>query len=203
MKDTFTKTNLTALAAGVAAGALAVSGLLGNIPSLPGHSHSSDYTDTAYHTHADFLIIINDEKVKLTGDSFMSTATRILHPGVHLHDNEGDVIHFHAPGITLPTFLDSIGFTLTETCLQTTDREVCAAEENVLKLYVNGEDRTEEITRYVSVDEDRILLYYGEATNESLDDYLDAVTDEACIYSGTCPERGTAPPESCGLFCEL
>lgn len=203
MPHTFTRATLAALAAGVATGAITTTILLGTFSNTDEYTHSTDYKNTEYHTHADFLMIVNDKKVDLSDDSFMTIATRILHPGVHLHDNDGDVIHFHAPGITLPTFLDSIGFALSATCLQTTDNEVCVDDNNVLKLYVNGEDRSADIENYVSSDEDRVLLYYGTATNENLNNYLDAVTDNACFYSGTCPERGIAPPESCGLFCEL
>jgi hypothetical protein len=204
MEHIFTRASLATLAAGVATGALATAVALGTLPDFLGHSHDNDdYKNTEYHTHADLLIIVNDEKIDLSDDSFMTIATRILHPGVHLHDNDGDVIHFHAPGITLPTFLDSIGFTLSETCLETRDEEFCADDENVLKLYVNDEDRSIDIANYVPADEDRVLIYYGTEENTKLSSYLSAVTDDSCYFSGTCPERGIAPPESCGLFCEL
>jgi len=65
------------------------------------------------------------------------------------------------------------------------------------------ENYTSPITTYVPVDDDRILLYYGEATNTMIATYLENIPDDSCYYSGTCPERGVAPDEECGLTCEL
>jgi hypothetical protein len=189
-----------ALAIGILTGALTTSVLLPDSD----HTHeATDYTDTEYHTHADFLIMADNEKINLAEESFMTIATRILHPGVHLHDNNGDVIHFHQPGITLPVFLESIGFALDPTCLTTPDSEFCVNNTDALQMYVNGQDKTTDLASYVPADEDRVLLYYGPRENPNLSSYLESVTDDACFYSGTCPERGTAPAESCGLFCEL
>ncbi|MBY0309758.1 hypothetical protein K2Q16_01280 [Patescibacteria group bacterium] len=162
------------------------------------HEHSEEY-----HTHADFLIVINDTKIDLSDKEYMSVAERILHAGVHLHDGNGKVIHFHAPHITLVEFLSSLGITLTSDCITIQNKLNCTGEETELLLYVNEEERTSELLTYVPNDEDRVLLYLGDPNNPSLSSYLDAVTDTSCIYSGTCPERGTAPAESCGLTCEL
>lgn len=172
------------------------------------HSHSShpiaDPYDTEYHVHADFHIIVNDEQIDLSDDMYMTTAGQELSDSVHLHDNNGDVEHIHAEGLTFAEFLDSLGFTLTDACLTLdTGEEYCSGETEEVLLYVNGELYTDPISTYVPEDEDRVLLYYGEATNENLDTYLEAIPNDACYYSGTCPERGTAPPESCGLTCEL
>jgi hypothetical protein len=70
-------------------------------------------------------------------------------------------------------------------------------------LFVNGELFTSPITQYVPVDNDRILLYYGNYDLGTIQPYLDAIPNDACYYSGTCPERGIAPDEECGLTCEL
>lgn len=195
----------TALIAGIAAGAVA------SIVMLPvfgyerlGFSTTTDhYSYEEYHTHADFLLVINDTETDLSGDAYMSVAARVLHPEVHLHDNHDDVIHFHAPNISLVEFLASLGIAVTPECITLKNEIHCVDENTVLRLYVHTEDRTADLLTYVPLDEDRALLYLGTPNNPSLPSYLEAVTDEACIYSGTCPERGTAPPESCGLSCEL
>jgi hypothetical protein len=133
----------------------------------------------------------------------MSTAKRILHPGVHLHDNNDSVIHFHAPGISLVTFLNSISFTLDESCFSIGETKYCNTATEKLLLYVNDIDRTTDIATYIPADNDRVLLYYGERDQATIEPWLSRVTDRACIYTGTCPERGTAPAEECGLTCEL
>ena len=53
------------------------------------------------------------------------------------------------------------------------------------------------------VDEDKVLLYYGDHSRENIESWFEQISNDACIYSYTCPERGTPPPESCGLTCEL
>jgi hypothetical protein len=161
------------------------------------------YYDDEVHVHADFLIYINDQEIDLTDTKYQSSAESIKNKNVHLHDGDDNVVHRHADGITFVEFLSSIGFTLTDTCLTTSEQmTLCGDDTNMLALYVNKELRPD-ITSYIPQEEDQILLYYGSKENQNLTSYLDSITDESCIYSGTCPERGVAPPESCGLTCEL
>jgi hypothetical protein len=162
----------------------------------------ADPFDSEYHVHADFHIVINDTLVNLDGDPFQTTTSQALHPGAHLHNNNGDVKHIHAEGVTFAGFLDSLGITLTDSCI-TLDNEYCSGEAEEVMLFVNGELFTSPITQYVPVDNDRILLYYGTYNLEMIQPYLDAIPDDSCYYSGTCPERGIAPDEECGLTCEL
>jgi hypothetical protein len=161
------------------------------------------YYEDEVHVHADFLIYVNDKKLDLTDVKYQSSAEQILHKNVHLHDDEDNVVHRHAEGITFAEFLSSVGFTLTNDCLTIdTGEAFCDSEETVLTLYVNKEPFTD-IATYISQEEDQVLLYYGTKDNPSLNQYLESVTNDSCIYSGTCTERGVAPPESCGLTCEI
>jgi hypothetical protein len=179
--------------------------------SQPDHADHSDHHDnhpiadpfdSEYHVHADFHIVVRDTLVDLSGDQFQTTSQQQLHPDAHLHDNNGDVKHIHGQDITFADFFDSLSITLTDSCL-TLDNEYCSGETEEVLLYVNGDLYTDPITTYVPVDDDRILLYYGEATNPLIATYIENIPNDSCYYSGTCPERGVAPDESCGLTCEL
>lgn len=166
-------------------------------------SHVDPY-DTDYHVHADFLIYLDDRQLDLGQTQYMTTAEQHLHNDVHLHDDNGSIVHYHEENVTFSEFLSSLNYTLTNDCFITTaGQQFCNNETETMQLYVNNNLYTDDISAYVPADEDRILLYYGTESNENITAYLDAVTDEACIYSGTCPERGIAPAESCGLTCEL
>lgn len=154
-----------------------------------------------YHVHADFHIVVLDTLVDLSDDQFQTTSHQTVHPDLHLHDNVGTVKHIHAEHKTFVEFLDSLGITLTNSCI-TLDETYCTDETNVLHLYVDG-TQIEDIGSYVPVDDEQILVYYGPADETTISSYLNAVPDDACYYSGTCLERGVAPPESCGLTCEL
>lgn len=176
--------------------------------ALPTHDHHHDQHpiadpyDDEYHVHADFHIRINGTLVDLSGDKFQTTNEQEFHEDLHLHDNDGDVLHIHRDGGTFVEFLASLGIELTDTCI-TLDNQYCANEVQVLHIYVNDEQLTTPLHNYTPVDDDRILVYYGPADPETITEYQSAVPTDACYYSGTCPERGVAPPESCGLTCEL
>jgi len=162
----------------------------------------ADPFDSEYHVHADFHIVVRDTLVDLSGDTFQTTSQQELHDHAHLHDNNGDVKHIHAQGVTFAEFLASLGITLTDTCL-TLDNKYCSNESEEILLFVDNELYTQPISQYIPVDDERILLYYGAYDLETIQPFLDAVPDDACYYSGTCPERGVAPPESCGETCEI
>jgi hypothetical protein len=166
------------------------------------HNPFTYYSDEV-HVHADFLIMVNDTRIDLTDEKYQSSVEQILHKNVHLHDGEDNVVHRHAEGITFAEFLSSLGFTLTNDCLSNDGGEsFCTSDEKSLALYVN-EILIADVTSYIPQEEDRILVYYGAPNSPKIAEYQAAITDESCIYSGTCPERGVAPPESCGLTCEI
>lgn len=171
----------------------------------PYSSHSTaDPFDSKYHVHADFRIFVADEQVDLSGEEFMTTGTHMVSKHAHLHDGNGEVEHIHAENLTFAGFLDSLDITLTDSCLALFGGEaLCSDEEQAILLYVNEALYTEPMSEYEPVDDDRILLYYGEPTNQNLSTYIEDIPFDSCYYSGTCPERGIAPPESCGLTCEL
>jgi hypothetical protein len=171
--------------------------------SQPVHPIANPF-DTEYHVHADFQIFVRDQQIDLTGDVFMTTNQQTVHKHAHLHDGNGEVKHIHSEDLTFANFLQSLAITLTDSCLTLFAGEtLCLDEKQALLLYVNQELYTEPLTQYVPVDNDRVLLYYGNPQNENIQTYLEKIPSDACYYSGTCPERGTAPPESCGLTCEL
>lgn len=164
---------------------------------------SSDTAPGGVHVHSDFLVLLAGEELDLSAERYMSAAERTHHEHIHLHDGNDEVIHRHEHDITLADFFSSLGFTLTNECF-TTDvgRQYCSDGTQQLLLFVNGE-REHAPSSYVNQEGDRLLLYYGDPESDQLQRALERVTNTACIFSGTCPERGTAPPESCGLTCEL
>jgi hypothetical protein len=160
-------------------------------------SQEHDHYDTEVHVHADFAVYVNDKRLDLTSDKYQSVIEDEKSNDVHLHDGNDRVIHRHAEGITFANFLQTIGFILTNDCFTMDTGEIyCSNETDEIVLYVNNQP-------YITQEEDRVLLYVGPRNNPNLQSYLDSVTDEACIPSGTCLERGTPPVESCGLTCDL
>jgi hypothetical protein len=148
------------------------------------------------HYHTDFAMYIDGQRYNFSQEKYMSTDNTSLSNFVHLHDLNGKVIHKHASGVTLGFFFETLGMKLNDTCLQLDDgTSFCNEENKEWKMYVDGE-HNDEFAEYDLQDEDRILLSYGEDSEEEIQKQIDAVSDEACIYSETCPERGVPPEEA-------
>lgn len=190
------------------------------------------------HTHADFAVWVNGTQLDFSDTRYMSeppassqpTAFHLLVPSaaahdgehegeaveghayLHLHDGNGDVIHFHKPGLTLGEFFASLGLQMTGRCLTLDDflyaqldqgwvkdfsiaKEICSNGKFRWTMIVNGE-RVPMNHNYVPRDMDKILLSYG-ASDTAPDEQYESLTDEACLYSQTCPWRGEPPSENC------
>jgi len=148
------------------------------------------------HYHADFAVYLNGEIYNFAQEKYMSTENKSLSNFAHLHDMNGNIMHKHALGITLGFFLETLGIKLDGHCLVLDDRtSYCNEGNKELKMYVNGK-HNDEFAEYDIQDEDTILLSYGEVSEEELQEQIESVSDEACIYSLTCPEKGTPPEEA-------
>jgi len=209
----YTHKNVLVCALGILIGALIISVVNGSYTTLFSSNFLHHHTDSRshphtkgedeVHVHADWKMIINDEHIRFTDEKYQSISGNVQHNDIHLHDYEDYVIHRHADDITFADFLSSISFRLTNECLTTDDgRQLCNNEAKQPMLFVNGE-RYWEMTEYEINEADRILLYYGSPENPRLAEYIDSVTDEACLYSGTCLERGYKTTSTCGITCEI
>ncbi|MFT7644927.1 MAG: hypothetical protein ACI9BF_000592 [Candidatus Paceibacteria bacterium] len=201
------KSELMACGIGIFIGGMFTMLFMGNLlPTEDKYQHPIGYSDTPeeVHVHSDFVLFLDGEEIDLSDDKYQSDTAHIMHADIHLHGNDDEVIHRHDHGITLGVFFGSIGFDLTPDCI-TSDTETlfCTDDYNELMVFVNDE-RIEDLVNYVNKEEDRILIYFGDKDDsETIKNLLLSITNKSCIYSGTCPERGTAPPESCGLTCEM
>jgi len=154
------------------------------------------------HVHADLAFFVDGQQLHFTDDRYQSSAESVKHQDIHFHDHIDHVIHRHANHVSLGAFFASIGIGITNTCLTLDAASYCTDSDRILNVYVNGQNIPDPAT-YVTQEGDRILIYYGIDDAEMIASLQAGVTADACIYSGTCPERGTPPPESCGITCEI
>lgn len=157
------------------------------------------------HTHADMAVWIEGVKIDFSKDLYMSGSSKEgedhsqdHHQYFHLHDGNGDVIHRHKPGLTLGEFFSSLpGIRYRGNEFLFMDCLGCAHAEGSFqtKLYVNGVENVEG-SSYAFSDIDHIVI--TDTTDPvELRTQLRSITDEACLYSRTCPERGDPPTENC------
>lgn len=153
------------------------------------------------HTHADFAIFMNGEQMDFSKNEYMSGLpaddaahdedSEHKHEYLHLHDNVGTVIHSHKPGQTIGEFFASIGLTASDDCFL----ETCNTDDARWRMFVQQEEIPMNMD-YVFSDVDQILVSYG-ATDAEIQEQFTQVTDDACLYSKTCPQRGDPPAENC------
>ncbi len=156
--------------------------------------HSSD---GSVHAHFGFKMYVNGKTVDLTQAKYQSTEEAELDPEIHVHDGNGDIVHIHAADVTIGQFLTSIGMKLDPLCLTLDDgKQYCTGNGNILRLMVNGA-ANDQFADYKPHDLDRILITYGSEADEKIQQQAKSVSDEACIYSEKCPERGSPPTENC------
>lgn len=157
--------------------------------------------DDEVHVHADFAIYINGTRLDLSDDQYQTTSVQVLSTDIHIHDHNDHILHRHSEDATFAQLLESLEIKLTNTCLTINNgNEYCEDDSHILELYVNKVP-TPDKTGYIPEESDHILLYYGTVSNTLIYKDLQSVTNESCIYSGTCPERGRIPEESCGRTC--
>ncbi len=163
------------------------------------------------HWHADFALYIDGVRYDFNQEKFFSTETELINANVHIHAPRVNVVHVHRSLTSWDEFFRSITFELSDkttaggtiganTCLKTPEGELCEGNGKTFKFIVNGV-KVDGIALTDVTDLDRVLVSFG---NESLEDVMRTqwpqVSDEACIPSGRCLERGIDKNEPCSKF---
>ena len=116
------------------------------------------------HAHALILVGIFGDQFDFSVSAYQSKSDWI-----HLEGKRGDLIHRHASGVPLGFLFDTLGIGLTDECYILSDgRQFCTDESYSLKFYINRE-QIEDITNYVINQGDRILISYGDETEEEIE----------------------------------
>lgn len=154
------------------------------------------------HTHADFAVWVGGKEIDFSASKYMSghDATAGQHDQYfHLHDGNGHVLHRHKPGLPLEEFFLSIGFDPDAQCKNRSSHPnppcLFPAGSNSPRMFVNGKEMPYN-PGYVFKDLDHIL-FTDAADDKEVQTELSKITDDACKYSRTCPERGAPPTEGC------
>jgi hypothetical protein len=110
------------------------------------------------HAHASFLLMVGKEAVDFCDPKYM-----LKSKVAHFENNKFFVVHKHATGVTLPTFLNTIGVILSARCVEIPSvGTFCNEGERALRAVVNGaEVEISELPFYELRNNDHILLNYG------------------------------------------
>ena len=120
------------------------------------------------HYHANWAVFIDGERLDLSADRYMEDVTRcsvdpsLVEPEdrVHMHENDQDVVHVHAAGVTWGHLLANLGFTLSDDLLVTDAGSYVDDGSRSLKFILNGNEVRSIRNRRIG-DLDRLLISYG------------------------------------------
>jgi len=119
------------------------------------------------HEHASILVRIFGDKF-----DFSLPAYQIKSSWIHFEGQDGNTIHRHASGVTLGYLFDTLRIKLTDQCFIFPDgREFCTNDDYSLKFYINH-NQVPDIRNYVIKEDDRILISYGNETQEQIEAQL-------------------------------
>jgi hypothetical protein len=126
------------------------------------------------HQHAAFLVKVNGENI-----DFRQPQYQVVSDYIHVENGDGTTLHRHATNVTFADFLKSVKMDIDEenNCLVFTNgTQYCNNNDNQLRTFVNG-NSNESISDYVINDNDRLLVIYGNETEEQLTEALDELNN--------------------------
>jgi hypothetical protein len=123
------------------------------------------------HYHANWAVFVDGQRLDLTANRYMEDVFQCTvdptqqrpEDRVHMHENNHDVVHVHAAGVTWGHFIDNLGFGMGDDYLYTDAARYESAEDRSLKFVLNGtEVRT--IRNRAIRDQDRLVISFGPET---------------------------------------
>ena len=88
----------------------------------------------------------------------------------------------HATGVPLWIFFESVGMRFDSNCIALENKEKFCNENNKkLKFFVNGKE-SNEFDNYVFNDLDKVLISYGDESEEELKNQLASITDFSKLH---------------------
>jgi hypothetical protein len=119
------------------------------------------------HAHASLLFMIGDSKVDFCQPKYMLKSDI-----AHFEDNDCFTVHKHALGVTIMTFLDTIGVKLTDDCLllpQASSTQYCSDNVKSVRVVYNGDEVKPSALKHKEIkNNDHVLIYYGSDTDLAL-----------------------------------
>lgn len=126
------------------------------------------------HEHAAFLVKVNGQNI-----DFSQPKYQVQSDYIHVENGDGSTLHRHATNVTFADFLKSVkmDIDMKNNCLIFTNgTEYCDDNNNKLRTFING-NSTKSISDYVLNNNDRLLVTYGNETDEQSDKALDELNN--------------------------
>ena len=149
------------------------------------------YKPDSVHYHANFAVYINGQREEFKGPQYyeeFSTASCSsdgpkIDPRerVHMHGNINDVVHVHDDLVTWGNFFQNLGWGISDNYLAVPDTIYQNNDQAKLTFVLNGK-QIDSIANKIINDRDRLLISYGNNTQQSLDQQFKTVASSAQKY---------------------
>lgn len=149
------------------------------------------YSPDIVHYHANFALYVNGERENFDNFTFYeevascgSDEDNNPKTRVHMHDNVSDVVHVHDAGSTWGHFFSNLGFSLSNSVLQTESGIYIddADGGKRLRFILNGQE-SRSIANQTIRSEDTLLITYGDESPETLRERYEAIERSAGEYN--------------------
>lgn len=145
------------------------------------------------HFHANFAVYVDGSKVDFSGKQYMepvelcTISTNQPPEGrVHLHDNDGGLIHVHAAQVTWGDLLANLGWAVSDRGIVTRDGQAYVSDTgHTVTFVLNGQAVDGNVMSTYIKPNDRLLVNYGDESKEALLKRFSAVPTNAPAASAT------------------
>lgn len=142
------------------------------------------------HYHANWAVYIDGKKFDFSDDLYQEEIAscgdhEILEPTkrVHLHNNNGDVVHVHHDGVTWGHLMSNLGFTLSPQSLIDEEGKIYTdGNGKQLSFILNGKPIANPYNTLIK-STDRLLINFGTEKETELGERFDTVANNAHEYN--------------------
>jgi hypothetical protein len=128
------------------------------------------------HVHAGFAVILNGQEI-----DFSQSRYQVQSQLIHVEGGDGTTLHRHATGVPIGEFLRSVRMDIADGCfVHDNGTQYCEGGDNRLLFFVNGQER-DDAMGYVLNDGDRILITYGDLTEQQIQEQIERVNDRPLV----------------------
>ncbi len=144
------------------------------------------------HYHANFALYVNGERDSFESPTFYEEVQAcggedVSNPKIrgHMHNQENDIVHVHANGVTWGHFLANLGYGLSNTVLMTDDGVfIDKQNDKQLTFILNGKPASLTANQHID-NEDVLLINYGDESEAELMERYAAIPTDAEKYNNT------------------
>lgn len=140
------------------------------------------------HYHANFAVYIDGEREAFNDPSYYEDVAAcaayddITPPErAHMHNKVNDVVHVHDDAVTWGQFFENLGWYIGDDFIKTDKQMYMADSDQKLHILINGQDYTDinAITNRVIGDEDKLLVSFGDVSDDELKQEYSVIKNNA------------------------